>query len=342
MLEFQRCGECGTSFPRERPSCPSCGVVALGLSDVLLGKALLTRTVPGLVAVLTALALPGGSFREPWQSLVEASLLSAGLGPLIFALGWLAWQRRQRDEGCFIARTEAVLGEMEGLEDDLEATDRRIGETREEMEVERSGEALAALSRELEQDRRLRRAQRRLVRSLDEQRERLEVERFRTELEFYVACRDRREADRALVAELQARIRGVEAYAGAHPSERWTRALEDARLLCRQLSRGVERWRAASRLDPLAHVELPIDEAPGLEALSALEGLEGAAIEDQTELQLERIDRGFDALDELARDLVGDADASGVRMRVDDEVMAALDEVEVEAALEAEERTSVV
>ena len=57
-------------------------------------------------------------------------------------------------------------------------------------------------------------------------------------------------------------------------------------------------------------------------------------LDERVDRQLERIERGFDAVDELAAELVGDADTSGMRLRVDDDVLAALDEVEVEAERE--------
>ena len=56
---------------------------------------------------------------------------------------------------------------------------------------------------------------------------------------------------------------------------------------------------------------------------------EEGEIDEQTDLQLERIERSFEALSELASELVGDPDGSGVRVRVNDEVMAALEEAEV-------------
>ena len=311
MLDFRRCGDCGTSFPRGDESCPGCGSYGLGLREALGGRNLpVTGGLP-VLAVVLSFFVP-----HPFGGVV----LCAGVTPLIAAIAWLLWRRRARDEGCFAARIERVEERLEELEQDLEDTGRRLEAARADLERETRARAAGLLERELAQDRRLQAGQRRLVAQLERRLERLEIERFRVELRYFEACRDAQIDSRDLAEELHARLRELERR---ELGEAWAAALEDGRLLQRQLARGVRRLRAARRLDPLAHADLAgTNPAAG----AAEEG----DLDEQIDHQLERIERSFDAVAELAAELVGNADASGVRLRVDEDVLAALDEAELE------------
>ena len=327
MSHFRRCNECGAHFPRETESCPSCGRFSPSLRHLAFEHHL--PAVGGL-PLLTAIAV----LLVPGDSAIEAGLFSASFGPLMVALAYLAWRWPKRDPACHALRARALEAELEEIEKDLADSNRRIADANREIEEERHPRVIATLERELDQDRRLREAQRRLVYQLARRLDQLEVDRFRDELRFFQACRDRRVEAPELAEELRARIDAIEARSEEGDAELWEPLIEEARFLRRQLVRGVQRLDAARRLDPLAHVETDTlrDETPDTEA---------GALEEQTDHQLERIDRGFDAVDELDAHLAMDADSSGVRLRVDDEVLAALDEAEVELELEREDRISV-
>lgn len=308
MLDFRRCGNCGTRFPRESDSCPSCGQFGVTLPDLFRGPRLpATGGIP-LLAVLVAFFVP-----NPWST----AMVGAGLTPMLAAVAWLLWRKSHRDPACFAGRIEDLQKRLEELDLDLEDTDKRLGATRKDLESEQSERSHEMLEREVAQDRRLQAAQRRLVVQLEQRLERLEIERFRTKLRYFEACRDARIDNESIATELETCIRSV-------PSDRaegvWETVLEDARLLHRQLARGVRRLHAARRLDPLAYADIagePADAQPPTE--------EGE-LDEQTDLHLERIERSFEALEEIAAELVGDSEGSGVRLRVDDEVLAVLDE----------------
>lgn len=321
MLDFRHCGGCGTWFPPSSESCPSCGVFGPTFAELFQGRRLAATGGLPILAVVLALFAP-----SPWGT----ALVGAGLSPLLAAAAWLLYRRARRDPASYAQRIAEVQRRLEELDKDLEDTDRRLSGARADLDAETRPRASRMLAREVAQDRRLQAAQRRLVGTLERRLEQLEIERFRMRLRYFEACRDARIDSAALAHELEACIRAV-------PAERvtpsWDAVLEDARLLHRQLSRGVRRLDAARRLDPLAHADVA-DAAPDAPA-----AVDAGALDEATDVHLERIERSFDALEEIAAELVGDADASGVRLRVDDEVMAALDEVEAELA-ERAERTS--
>lgn len=312
MLDFRRCGNCGIHFPRQDESCPSCGRYGPALTELLGGSRLpITGGLPAL-ALLIAFFVP-----SPWGSVI----VWAGFTPLLAAVVWTLFRRRRREEECFALQIQDVEARLDELEADLADTERRLTGAKEDLGSEMRSRAAQMLERELAQDRRLQGSQRRLVLQLERRLERLEIERFRVELRYYEACRDARHDSQDLADELHARLHEIESQRLEGP---WEAVLEDARLLHRQLARGVRRLSAAQRLDPLAHVELAGD------LVDALPPTEEGELDDQMDRQLERIERGFEAVDELTAELGGDPDASGVRLRVDDEVIAALDEVELE------------
>lgn len=315
MIDFRLCDDCGTHFTRETESCPSCGRYAPSSVELLTGPRLpATGGLPTLAVVLAFFV------DSPWEPVV----VGAGFAPILIALAWLGWRRRRRDPSCFATRIDDVEERLEDVERDLVDTEKRVGAASEDLSYESRPRAQQMLERELAQDRRLRSAQRRLVRQLEQRLEQLQIERFREELHYYERCRDARIDAPELAGELAGRIQAVEGALGDHPSEGWVLALEEARLLLRQVSRGVQRLHAAVRLDPLAYADLTAEVANDVD-----EEPDGE-LDEQIDQQLERIDRSFAALEELAADLVGDADASGVRVRVDDDVMAAFDEAEHE------------
>ncbi|MBX3275176.1 MAG: hypothetical protein KF729_33230 [Sandaracinaceae bacterium] len=320
MLDFRRCGGCGTRFARERQSCPSCGAFALGFAELFRGQRLAATGGIPLLAFVIAFLLEGH---------YASAIAGLGLSPIVVATAWLAYRRAFRDPSSFAARITDVERRLEELDHDLEDTDRRLAAARAELDEEPGARARVLLEREVEQDRRLQIAQRRLVSTLERRLEQLEIERFRVRLAYFEACRDARVDSSAIAAELQACIR-------ATPTERgraWEPVLEEAQLLHRQLSRGVARLGAARRLDPFAFTDVESDPLVPPSPSTTAGPLDG-----ETDLHLERIERGFDALEEIAAELVGDPDASGVRLRVDDDVMAALEE-EVPAARPRRKRT---
>ncbi|MEZ4335632.1 MAG: hypothetical protein R3B82_03305 [Sandaracinaceae bacterium] len=319
MLDFRHCGGCGTWFPQASDSCPSCGMHGVSFAELFRGHRLAATGGIPLLAMVIAFFAP-----SPWGTAV----MGAGLSPLLAAAAWLLYRRSRRDPTSFAERIGDVQRRLEQLDRDLEDTDRRLGAARADLEAETRERAADMLEREVRQDRRLQAAQRRLVLQLERRLEQLEVERFRMRLRYFEACRDARVDSASLALELEGLIRAVPADRVA-PA--WETVLEDARLLQRQLARGVRRLDAARRLDPLAYADVHGAELDA-EAAPAEEG----ALDEQTDVHLERIERSFEALEEIAAELVGDPDASGIRLRVDDEVMAALDEVEAELAERAE------
>lgn len=321
MLDFRRCADCEIHFSRDDESCPGCGRFGPSLRELLGGSRLPASGGLPILAIVLAFFVP-----HPWGSVV----LGAGMTPLVAALAWILWRRRRRDEMCFAMRIDEVEGRLDEIEKDLADTGRRLEAAREDLTHETRPRPASTLERELAQDRQLQGSQRRLVRQLEGRLERLEIERFRVELRYYEACRDARVDSPDLAGQLHVRLRGLEAE---RTEPAWQPVLEDARLLQRQLGRGVRRLHAARRLDPLAFVDF-VSDVPEANASS-----EEGDLDEQMERQLERIERGFEAVEELAAALSGDPDASGVRMRVDDDVLAALDEAELE--IEGSDRISV-
>lgn len=333
-FDFRRCSDCSARYARTLTSCPTCGRYGVSLNEVLEGPQLLVVGSPFLIATLLAFVLPVGRY-------AESGLIAAGLTPLLFVISRYLWHRRQRSSDSYYARIERLEHRLEELEHDLAATERRLMAAQDELGEADSDRAARAIRRELDQDERLRRAQRRLTLEIEDRLERLQIEQLKNELLYYEACRDARVEETAAAEELERRIERLEDGLEDNPGLRWEQAIEDVRSLHRQLSRGVERFHAAARLDPLAHADLGADDED-LEPAFDIGGLE-----DQTDLHLERIDRGFDALDELTADLAVDPDASGVRLRVDDDVIAQLEaeEAAVEEAPKKRKpgrRTSVV
>lgn len=333
-LDYRRCDECGARSPREIESCPSCGRFGGSLRQLATVTRLLAIGGPALVALVVVMGMPDGFFHEPGSSLVEAAAFGVGLAPLAGALLWLVRQGRRRDPRSYAARIEATEARLVELEHDLDQTERRIHAARRELDDEKRPRAASVLRRELEQDRRLRAAQRRLIEQLEDRRQRLSIERFKSELAYFEACRDAQVDAPQEARALAARIEALRCSLGEHHEEAWERVLEDARVLHRQLARGVARLDAARRLDPLAHADLHVD------PIASHDERAGDELEDRMELHLERIERGFDALDELNADL-DDPDASGLRLRVDDEVLAALEAEVEDAPRELGKRTSV-
>lgn len=323
MLDFRRCGACGTWFPDKAESCPSCGRFGLALHELFTGSRLAATGGLPLLAIVLAFFTPGA-----WSG----AMVGAGIIPVVGAFAWLLWRRQRRDPGSFIERIEDVQRRLEALDTDLEETDRRLDAARHDLDREPRPRTVDLLERELGQDRRLQSAQRRLVLQLERRLEQLRIERFRAQLRYFEACRDARIDSLAIAHELSARIREL-------PADRdpvmWEPVLEDALLLQRQLARGVQRLLAARRLDPLAYTDVTGEIA------DAAPASEEGELDAQTEQHLERIERSFEALEEIASELVGDPDASGVRLRVDDDLIAALDDA-VELEAEREDRISVV
>ena len=308
MLEFRHCGDCGTWFPQRGEHCPSCGRFGLSPRELFTGKR--APLVSGLPAMVFALA-----FFLP--SPFGAAAVGAGCSQIVFTLVWLLWRQSRRDPESFTARISRLRARLDELDSDLEDTDQRLAAAAADLEFERRSRGRQMLQRELAQDRRLQSAQRRLVLQLERHLEALEVERFRGQLRYFEACRDARIDSAALATELDACIRAVE-HRADNPI--WAPIIEEASLLHRQLERGVARLHAANRLDPLAYADVA-DEEPADAGPPMQEG----ELDERTDQELQRIERSFEALEEIAAALVGGADASGVRLRVDDEVMAALD-----------------
>jgi ribosomal protein L40E len=324
VIDFRRCQECGAHHPADADSCPACGRFVMRTRDLAQGRALVVHGGLPVLAALFAILAP-----SPWGPVV----VGAGFAPLLVALAWLAWRRQRRSPRSFKRRIEAIEVRLAQVQRDLRQTESRLVAAALDREAERRPRAAAMLDRELAQDRRLRGAQRRLVAQLERRLEHLEIERFRDALRYYEACRDARVESPLLAKELGRRIRAAEAQRPER-SEAWDRALEEARLLQRQISRGVQRLHAALRLDPLAHAELAaLEDDDGM-----VEG--DGELDEQVDQQLERIERGFAALEELTAELAGELEGSGVRVRVDDGVLAALDEAS-QSARGRRERVSV-
>ncbi len=336
MPHFKRCDGCGGHSPHSHESCLSCGRSLESLRQLATPGRIAGTTGPGALALLIWLALPSGTLPPAGEAMLEGSLLGVGLAPLLIALAWLTMRKRRRDPGSFSARAEEAEIRRDEIEADLARTEARIRSAKNEMERERSPRLLASLRAELHQDRRLRKSQRRLVRQLEQRLQQLGIEQFRGELLYFEAHREDTEANPLVAAELAAKIEQArDELSDGGPA--WEQALEDARALHHQLARGIERLAAARRLDPLRYADLTALEPEG----------ESFTVPDESDLggqidhHLERIDSGFEALDELRRELSADADASGLRMRVDDDVLAALDAEEEELAFDEGARISV-
>jgi len=289
---------------------------------------------PALLATLLTLVLPSDLLAGQ-EGAVDGTLLSLGFSPLLSAVAWLLWRSGQRDEKSFAKRIEALEAKLSDVQRDLDQTEERMAAARRDAKRFVGTRSEAAIDRELAQDERLRTAQRRLVVELTARVEQLRIARWRAELAYAEACRDARLPIPEVAAELETRIECLrQTLDGSEiEAEAWIDTLEEAYALHRDLTRGIPRLHAAARLDPLSHA--------GMGAESLLEDDDereelGGALDEDTELQLERIDRSFDALEELADEMAGDADSSGVRVRVDDEVMATLDGKELDAADEVE------
>lgn len=334
MPHFKRCDGCGGHSPHSHESCLGCGRSLETLRQLATPARLMRVGCPATVAALLWMVLPEGALSPAGQAVLDGGLLGASLAPLLIALVWLTQRRRRRDPESFAARAEEAESRRDAIQSDLRRTEARIRTAKRELDEERSPRLLAGLQAEIEQDRRLRKAQRRLVRQLDQRLQQLGVERFRTELAYFEAHRETNEEDSSLGFELASKIEHAQSEL-SDGSPPWERALEDARALQHQLSRGVERLAAARRLDPLCYADLTAShEEVRLEA-------DDEDLADRIERQLERIDRGFEALDELRRELSPDADESGMRMRVDDDVIAALDAEQEERLAEDGGRISV-
>ncbi len=339
---YRQCDGCGEHIPRDRDACPMCGRLSVTLGHLLRRWRLLATLGPALVALFVVGAIPSDLLVAPADVLFEAGTIGVGFAPLLLALARLMRTRGRRDPSSYAARIEATEARLAALERDLADTAARIAAARQELTHETSDRIAENLRRELGQDRRLRVAQRRLASQLEARAQALEIERFRAELAYYEACRDECLDAPHEAQALTDKISALRTDLGAHPDPAWLQVIDDARALQVQLARGIQRLQAARRLDPLAYADLSID-------LSAPEpDTSSADLDAQTELHLERIDRGFEALDELNDELEaranhgGDPDASGLRLRVDDEVLAALDaEEEVVAPRELGKRTSV-
>ena len=283
---------------------------------------MLAAVGPTVMTLLFALTVPKELLVSPARGLIEAGLMLGMVAPLLFVVGWLLARRHRRDPQSFASRIARVQDRLELVLRDLGQTERRIVDGRADLDMESSPRAARLLRRELAQDLRLRAAQRRLADKLRASLEQLEIERFRDELGYYEAQRDGRREVSDEAGELRMRLASLRAQLGEGPSASWERALEDARILHRELSRGVQRLHAARRLDPLAHAdltEMPREPEP--------EAVESGDIEDQTELHLERIDRGFEALEEIDEDLLGE-DSGVHRLRIEEDMLATLDEMD--------------
>ncbi|MGF1467870.1 MAG: hypothetical protein ACFCGT_17255 [Sandaracinaceae bacterium] len=338
-LDFRRCDDCGARHPRGEPVCASCGRDAFQLPDLLRDRRFYAVGLLALAATLLAVAIPPGALSPlltlGQQTVLEELVMTLAVLPLLLFLGWVGWRRRRRDAAAYVARIDEVETQVAGLQSDVMATERRLSAARRDRGRLDEGGAARELEHEIAQDQRLRQAQRRLVAELAGRAEQLRVERWRRELVFYEACRDSRVEAPELAAELANRIEELEDDLGRRnaPRDLWGPVLDDSWSLQRSLSRGVPRLLAAARLDPLARVDLV--QAPPASASAG-----GESLDDELERHLDRIERDFDALEEL-EDEMRDTDASGVRVRVDDEVITAYEE-ELQARREerAQGRTS--
>lgn len=314
-IDFQRCAYCGTHVPREADTCPYCGRHTRSVIDLFRGWRAMYTAAPALFVSLFVFALPDHAFSPSLtsgeQSALEAGVFGVGLLPLLSAMVRMWWRRRRSEPGALTSRIEKLRGEHNILRRDLRATQTRIASAERERAAAQ-GRASTALLRELEQDRRLRTAQRRMIGDLSERMEQLEIEGWRLDLQYFEACRDARLDAPEVVAELAAKIDALEkSQARETRSIAWQRAIEDATVLHRELARGVPRWLAATRLDPLTHAQLVAPDAQE-------DTHEAVALKDDTESQLERIDRGFSALEELSSEIRDLSSSAQVRVSVDE------------------------
>lgn len=319
LKDYRTCAECGAHVSQEDEHCSSCGAYVLGLGDYLRRRGSLLTFSPAIIAVFTVFALPDYGSRyltSGEHALLEMGLLGVGLLPFLTVLATFMWRRGQRSHDAYGPRAEALQDRLDAVEEDVTATEVRIRSARVELERARGSVAAADLRRELAQDERLLAAQERMA---DEVRARLEsihIQQWREELGYYEACRDARISAPDVAAELADRIHHRR-NSLAQQSDSWDQVLEEAASLHRQLARGIPRLLAAAKLEPL-HFAGEVDDT----ANPAPPG--SAGLDDDTHEQLERIERSFDALDDLAAELSDPAqkDESGIRMRVDEEVGA--------------------
>ena len=337
VLDFKRCDGCGSHIPATSGSCPSCGQRIDGIARLISPGRALSVGAPPLLALLVLFVLPDGAIAEPAGSLVEAGVLGAGFAPLVVALAWFFGVRRRREPSSYAARMDEAEARLEELEQDLRSTESRIRAARRDLREETRPRLVSSLRAEIAQDRRLQDAQARLTAQLEHRLQQLAVERFRGELVYFEACRDALDSDAEAAPILGTKIRELERQLGDDVDETWSRALEDAHALHHQLARGVERLRAARRLDPLLYADLT-------ETDETEEPASEGDLSERIEHHLERIALRFDALDELGqamRSSVPDAEGSGMRVRVDEELFASLEDEEEELPFDPEARISV-
>jgi hypothetical protein len=275
-----------------------------------------------MAAALLVLAVPTESLTGWFGSgaaLAEELALGVGMLPLLSYLGWLGWKHRRRDEHAYGPRIAILDARLEALEEDLASTDSRLHHARRELDRAKTTAAVRELAEEVRQDERLRDAQRHLVAELRRRVETLRIERWLLDLAYFEAARDARRVEPVLVLQLEERI--VQQQRDVHlrnaPRELWEPALEEARALCRSLSRGVPRLIAAARLEPLDHSDLA-GRAPRIQR--RVLGYDANLVR-ATEAELERIDTSFEALSEVEGALdeaLAQDDDSGVRYRVED------------------------
>ena len=322
-LDFRRC-ECGVRYARDHASCPTCGRDGFELPDLFVDRRFYAVAAPAVTTLVVLFGLSPNAL-EPWltvgqQALLEEVALALGVLPALVFFGWLGWRARRRDPVAVRLRLAELDQRVGRLRDDLRATQRRLGAARRDLERAPEGVMSQALAEEVEQDRRLREAQRALLAELTKRAEQLRVVEWREELAFFEACRDARRDAPELAAELATRIEDLEADLDARdaPDDLWLPVLEEAWATQRALSRGIPRLLAAARLDPLARVDLVAQsELPQ----PRLDG----SLADETEDQLDRIERAFEVLEELELE-IAESDASGVHVRVDDDLIETFEE----------------
>lgn len=265
---------------------------------------------PMLVAMVGLLLLPA-------SALVEAAFLGAGLAPLASVVAWLSLRRRRRDANALGPQIDRLETRLMALRADLAATERRIAGASHDLLVAWSPRSVRAAQRELVQDRRLAAAQRRMYLELKAKIERLRIARIRAEMAYAEACRDARLEMPELSADLAARIVSLDRSldGSEQESEAWSALLEDLRLLHRDLTRGVPRLLAASRLDPLSHAGLA--DEPHEDDLEGSVVASDGSLDGETDHQLERISRGLEAIDELERPEEDFVAAPRVELRVE-------------------------
>lgn len=269
---------------------------------------------PLLTAMVGLLMLPGGA-------LVEAAVLGVGLAPLASVMAWLTLRRRRRDDSALGPQIDRLETRLAALRLDLAATERRIAGASHDLLVAWSDRGVRAAQQELTQDRRLAAAQRRMYLELKAKLERLRIARIRAEMAYAEACRDARIETPELAADLAARIVSLERSldGSEQEPEAWALLLEDLRLLHRELTRGVPRLLAAARLDPLSHAGLA-DEPHEVDWRDRDVNATDGSLVGETELQLDRIARGLDAIDEVERGETAPPPESRVRVRLEEDL----------------------